>query len=221
MTTIEVRPDLSIPDHVVNVDGFIGQALAVDVVAAVKEHARWRDYGPVSTKAAGTVKAWKAGCNPAAAWWGLEWAFLDGENHLVRTHDSADLPDALRRLLGLVEARWPITCDMIQVNHYRDGEGLIWHSDLDSRGWTVNRTVTVAIGAPRDVLYAHFPADWKERRIVGARPDEAGVEPEHVVRSLHGSATMQDIEGMRSLLHAVRPGPGERYGITFRQHRMW
>lgn len=225
MTEEQIVIDLDLDiDACVQVDrNFFSSDILNKAVVEAQAHGRWREYGPVSTKQAGTVKAWKDGANPPVAWWGLEWAFLDGENHLIRTHDSAPLPEALEFMKNEIEIVYNIHVDMIQVNHYRDGEGLIWHSDLDSRGWTTNRVVTVSAGAPRDVVFSHFPENWHARlnNPVGKNPLDCDLPRERTYTMYEGDVMVVPMEAQKSILHAVLPGPGERYGFTFREHRMF
>lgn len=218
---ILVRPSYDISSHIEHVDDFVSTELAVQLSDFLDNLKKYRGYSKLSTKASSTSS------HPPVAWWGLEWMYVypdtsseEGENHLTRTPENDPLSEPLKKLLSLVKLHWDFQPNQIQVNRYRPGEGLVWHSDLDTLSWLTKHTVTIALGAPRDVVFAHFPDNWKEKKIVGMEPGE-GLIPEFTIRSEDRSATMLTVDGQRSIAHAVLPGPGLRYGITFREYRMW
>lgn len=196
-------------------------SFAGPAVHALDAWADWRDYTHSSRNSDRTAAHVSEGASPATAWWGLEWSFLEGKNELIVSH-SDPMPQPIRDVVNLAASTFSIIPNQVQVNRYEDEQGLIWHSDLDSRGWLATRTITVGLGAPRELAVAIRPDDWGERlrTLLGADPRTVDLPGQVRLELTDRDATIIERAGHDELIHAVLPGPGRRYSINVREYRL-
>lgn len=175
---------------------------------ALLEWHAWVDYAP-----AGQMDRTMF---PTSAWWGLEWTRT---NFLVPA--SRRTPPAVAEITDWVANQYDLRPNQINANKYLDGQGLIWHSDADPRGWLQKRTVSVSLGASRGLLIGDMPLEWTQlRTAMGVDPRDGAVpvKQRHVLP--HGSVTVIDLAEHQRIVHAIEPGSGLRFSLNFREYNV-
>jgi len=152
--------------------------------------------------------------SPLVHWFGTQ---LTRDSQLTAAQE--DMPDFVAQLHQMVYEQFGLEANQIQANSYEPGYGLAWHSDKNPKNpFKGDNTVTVSFGAARAFAVARPPIEWGGKLLQPVDEDINNVQPLLAWDVQSGDCAVYDNQLHEDYVHAVLPGPGLRYGITFRQY---